>query len=41
MNKEQAAGSSPESRTGQWLGVWMEISDEWCSPGVSAGIDTL
>ena len=25
----------------QWLSVWMEISDKRCSPGVSAGTDTL
>lgn len=40
MDKELAAGSSPESG-GQWFHVWMEISDEWCPPGVSAGTDTL
>jgi len=27
MNEELAAGSSPEIG-GQWLSVWMEISDE-------------
>ena len=25
----------------QWLSVWMEISDEWCPTGVSAGTNTL
>ena len=36
MDKELAAGSSPES-SGQWLSIWMEISDEWCPSGVSSG----
>ena len=29
MDEELATGLSPES-SGQWLHVWMEISDEWC-----------
>lgn len=37
---ELAAGSNPKSG-GQWLHVWMDISDEWCPPRVSAGTDTL
>ena len=41
MNKERAAGSSPESRTGQWLSVWMGISDEKRPIGAGAGNDTL
>ena len=40
MDEELAAGSSSESG-GQWLSVWIEISDEWCSPEVSGGTDTL
>jgi len=40
MDKELAAGLSPES-SGQWLRVWMEISDKWCPTGVSAEADTL
>ena len=39
MNKELAAGSSPES-CDQWLSVWMETSYQWCSSGVSTGINT-
>ena len=30
MDEELAVGLSPESG-GQWLHVWMEISDEWIS----------
>ena len=33
-------GLSPESG-GQWLSVWMEISDGWCLLGVSACTNTL
>ena len=40
MDEELAAGLSPESG-GQWLDVWMEISDKWCLPGVSARADAL
>jgi len=40
MDKELAAGLSLESG-GQWLNVWMEMSDKWCPTGVGAGIDTL
>ena len=40
MDKELAAELSPESG-GQWLGVWMEISDELCPTGVGAGTDAL
>jgi len=35
-----AALSNPENG-GQWLHVWMEISDKQCPPGVGAGADTL
>ena len=30
MDEELAVGLSPESG-GQWLHIWMEISDEWIS----------
>ena len=40
MDEELAAGSSLESGS-QWLNVWMEISDEWCPPGIGAGASTL
>ena len=40
MDEELAAGSSPDSGD-QWLSVWMEAYDEWCTPGVRAGTDTL
>ena len=30
MNKEVAARSYPEN-DGQWLNVWLKISDKWCS----------
>lgn len=36
MGKELAAGPSPESGS-QWLYVWMENSEDWCSQRVSAG----
>ena len=38
--EDLAARFSPESG-GQWLRVWMEIIDEWCPTGVSAGTNTL
>ena len=40
MDKELAVGLCLESG-GQRLNVWMEISDEWCPPGVGAGANTL
>jgi len=40
MDQELAVGSSPEGG-GQCLNVWMDIRDEWCPTGVSAGTDTL
>ena len=40
MDKELAAEPTLKSG-GQRLSVWMEISDEWCPPGVSAGADAL
>ena len=40
IGKELAAGSSPKSG-GQLLNVRMEISDEWCPPGVTVGADIL
>ena len=35
-----AKGSSPESGS-EWCSVWLEIGDECCPTGVSAGADTL
>jgi len=40
MDKELASGLSLESG-GQWLDVWMGISDEWCPPVVGAGTNIL
>ena len=40
MDEELAAGLSPESG-GQWLSVWMEITDKCYPPGASAGTSTL
>ena len=40
MDEELAVGLGPE-RVGQWLNVWMEIGDEWCSPVVGVGSDNL
>ena len=40
IDKELAALSSPESG-GQWLSVWMDVSNEWCPPEVGAGAGTL
>jgi len=40
IDEELAAASGPESG-GQWLHVWMEISDEWCPAVVSAATNTL
>ena len=40
MNEELAEGLSSEGGS-QWLNVWMEISDEWCPPGVGAETNTL
>jgi len=40
MDEELAVGSSPED-DGQWLNVWMENGDEWCTLGVGAGTNTF
>jgi len=40
MDEELAGELNPKSDD-QWLNIWMEISDEWCPPMVSAGTDTL
>ena len=40
IDEELVTGLSPESG-GQWLSVWMEISDGWCLLGVSACTNTL
>jgi len=40
LDEELSAGLSPVNG-GQWLNVWMGISDEWCPTGVSAGTNIL
>ena len=40
VDEEVVVRSYPESG-GQWLSVWMEISDEWCPSGVSFGMRAL
>ena len=40
MDEELATGLGSESG-GQWLCVWMEISDECCPTGLSAGTNIL
>ena len=40
MDKNLAVGLNSES-SGQWLSVWMEISDERCPPEVSGGTSAL
>lgn len=40
MDKELAARLYPEGE-GQWLNIWMEISDKWCLPEVSTGTAAL
>lgn len=40
MDKELAARLYPEGE-GQWLNIWMEISDKWYLPEVSTGTAAL
>lgn len=40
MNEELAAVSRSESG-GQWLHVWMKMSEEWCPLGISAETGTF
>ena len=38
MDKKLVVRSYPGT-SDQWLSVWMEISDEWCTSGFSTGTD--
>ena len=40
VDMERVARLYPES-CGQWLDVWMEISDKWCPSGVSIETSAL
>lgn len=40
MDEELFARLYPKSG-GQWLNIWVEISDRWCSSGVSTGTDAF
>ena len=40
MDEELVLRLYPESG-GQWLNIWMEISDKWCSLGISTGTSAV